>query len=586
VRREHALLFPMLVFATMSSGAMSPDRRFEEPEGSLAPRLEAPAPPDFDVSGDARHITVRWLGRIVTIRTSMVGGEGLQWQRKITKHSTHFEVADEISNPGPDAIGAKIRHEITSHSSFIRLGGRRSGESLQLYDPWNPTLFVPFAEAGLGIVAEDDVFRQQLTLAFSASRGIAGLGTDMFCIANGDRYTLAWSVYPLATDSYWDFISTVRRDWGVNRTITGSFVWFNPRDVLSLPEENLRAALLRQNVNVASMWGGWVDRERTESPPLIGFGTYVLADVYAGLRDSLRQAIQRLHAVRAGIKVLVYFDARRDSSPNAPDLYPDSLATDEHGKPLVTSWNGQFSKTWTMAPTVANTFGKALRAVIERAKSLGADGIYWDEMTTASYGGPEITFDRWDRRSCTLAHDGEIRKRVGVTNLLSDAVNMSYAEAAGMLLGNSPPTTRGFQQRPDLRMVEAQHNGEWGSFAHLTTPIGFIGSRTDWDTVLEKLGEGVLTATSGLANPSDISARMYPITPDYIQSGTIHGEERIITIQSGAHGWRNGGEVKAFRYDRSGTEHPADWRIRRERGAVLVDVQLGPREAAVIERLP
>src|SRR5439155_354686 len=90
--------------------------------------------------------------------------------------------------------------------------------------------------------------------------------------------------------SYWDFINRVRDDWGVNRTIPGSYMWFRPEQILVLPDDQLRRALARQRVGVASMWGGWVDPDRGERPPFIGLGTFVTSDALwasmgsAGLR--------------------------------------------------------------------------------------------------------------------------------------------------------------------------------------------------------------------------------------------------------------------------------------------------------------
>src|SRR5262249_60283263 len=127
-------------------------------------------------------------------------------------------------------------------------GGRGAPEGAGAYDPGNPPVFISVANGGLGLVAEDDVLRNQLWVDNDRKSGTAGLRTDMLCLGAGDAVTLVWSIYPTAAASYWDFINTVRRDWGVNRTVPGSYIWFSPDTVLAMDANRLRAALEPQRV--------------------------------------------------------------------------------------------------------------------------------------------------------------------------------------------------------------------------------------------------------------------------------------------------------------------------------------------------
>jgi hypothetical protein len=224
-----------------------------------------------------------------------------------------------------------------------------------------------------------------------------------------------------------------------------------------------------------------------------------------------------------------------------------------------------------------------MRGVIGAMRELGADGLYWDEMDGVDFRAPRTTTSQWDGRSCVLGDDGAVRAKIGLVNLLSEEVKLGYA-GAGVILGNVPPTTRRFTERPDLRMVEAHHAEAWGAFAHLSSPLGYIGDRDDWAMVVERVEEGLLVAGTRLDYPYDIPARMFPFTPEYIQPGTLRGRERIITTRAGTHGWQScPGAVRAFRYDRSGHEHAADWRLKRRRGGAFLRVHLETGEAAVIE---
>ncbi|HEY2389515.1 MAG TPA: hypothetical protein VGK30_21375 [Candidatus Binatia bacterium] len=552
------------------------------PPDWTTPRLGLPAPPAFDVDADAAAVHVSWQGRRYDVRTAVIGGAH-RLERSLERLPTHVVVRDTFTNTSAGPIGLRVRHAVATDATWVHLGGRTDPDIADAYSPWNPTVFTPVAGGGLGLVAEDDVFRQQLYVDFQAADDTVGMRTDMLCLGPGERETLVWSIYPVASDDYWDFLNTVRADWRVNRTVPGSFTWFTPERVLAMPAAELRAALARQGTTVAAMLGGWVDRQRPERPPHLGFGTDVLGSEFADYRRRIADAVAALKGARPGLCVLLYFDAQRESAPDATRRFADSLLRDLDGKPEQVDWGGQYSSAWGMVPTGDDAFGRALLGVLRAMRALGADGVYWDEMDGVDFREPRFTSSRWDGRSCVLADDGTVRAKIGLVNLLSEPVKLEYADQ-GMVLGNVPPTTRRFTDRADLRMVEAHHAESWAPFAHLTTPIGYVGIRRDWATVVQKIDEGLLVAGIGLDVPYDILARMFPLTPEYIQPGTLRGRERIVTTRSAIHGWRDcAGAVRAFRYDDAGHEHTASWRVKRRHGGAFVRVSLGMGEVAVIE---
>jgi hypothetical protein len=582
-RRSPAATCSMLIVLLVAAlGFVPACAEPASPPDGLTPRLALPAPPTFTARADDDHVFVTWRSQTVDVRTVVSGGPR-QWQRAIALRPTHVEVRDTIANETSGIIGLRIRHAVEATPPF-HLGGRRDLAGTDTYDPWNPTVFTATSNGGIGLVAEDDVLRQQLHVDHAASDRTVGLRTDMLCLAPGDHVTLVWSIYPTSTADYWDFINAVRRDWNVNQTVPGSYIWFTPDSVLDLSPADLRVALERRRVAIASMWGGWVDPHRPERPPIIGFGTGVLSDTFADYRTRIRAAVAKLKAARPELKVLLYFDAQRDTLPDATTRYADSLLHGAGGAVERTDWHGAFSPTWGMVPTTSNTFGRALREVAHAMRALGADGLYWDEMDGIDYSRPRLTTAPWDGRSCMLTERGEVAAKVGLVNLLSEDAKLEYA-SEGLVLGNMPPTTRRFQDRADLRMVEAQHNDMWGSFAHLTTPLGYLSARVDWPTMVRKIDEGVLPVDARLDDQQDLNARLFPFTPEYLQPGTLRGRERIITTRTATHGWTTGeGSVRAFRYDTTGKEHEAAWPVKHEAGGTFIDVVLAPGEVAVIER--
>jgi hypothetical protein len=238
-----------------------------------------------------------------------------------------------------------------------------------------------------------------------------------------------------------------------------------------------------------------------------------------------------------------------------------------------------------MLPADGDRFAATMTRVGRKMRRLGAHGLYWDEMDGIDYVGPRLTRRRFDGHTCRLDADGNVLGTAGLANLLGEAAKLGWARE-GFVLGNGPPTTRRFQARADVRMVEAQHDAHRGAAAHLTTPLGYIGARRDWATVLEKIDEGLLIAGTRLDYAYDLPARMFPFTSEYVQPGTLRGRERIITTVSGTHGWRAAnGVLRMFRYDDTGREHDAQWHTKRRRGGLFVRVRLRRAEAAVIERV-
>lgn len=570
------------------------------------PRLAAPAPPRYEVDATDTEMRLAWNGVTRVVRTTVVGGAH-GFTRRVERLPTRVEVRDTFTNATEDVIGLHVRHAVATDADWIHLGGRTDPDVALAYSPWNPTVFTPVGTAGLGLVAEDDVLRQQLLVDFeerdataALPAATAGLRTDTLCLPPGGSVTLVWSVYPTLTPSYWDFINAVRADWQVNRTVEGSFVWFTPDAILAMPLDELRAALARQGTTVAAMFGGWVDPKRTERPPLIGFGTAVLGEPFADFRERLRRAVARLKEARPGLRVLLYFDPQRDSAPDAARRLAASTLVGLDGELEIVDFGGQFSPsigmvpqgtpgmvpqgTEELRPVGSDDFSRALDTVVRAMRDLGADGLYWDEMDGVDFRLPRVTTRTWDGHTCALADDGTVEMKLGLVNLLSDVVKERWADA-GLTLGNVPPTTRRFTARADLRMVEAESAAEpWGAMAHLTTPLAYVGNRRDFAAVREKVDEGLLPIGARLDLAHDVAARLFPFTPEFLQPGTLRGRERIVTTEPGTHGWRDcAGAVRAFRYDGGGRERIADdWHVKRRRGGAFVRVAIAAGELAIV----
>ncbi|MBD3293774.1 MAG: hypothetical protein GF393_12690, partial [Armatimonadia bacterium] len=377
-------------------------------------RLEAS--PEPTVEGQ-----IGWSTSLRAGQDPLIVGRGPDYElrRSIEFTDGTVEVADTYVNLRDRDLGLIVDNRVMlEEDRRIHLAGSADPSRDRYYSPANPSVYVAGDGHGIGILCEDDIYRNQAWLHYDADENAAGMRTEMLWLPEGGEYTLRWSVYPMASADYWDFVNAVRRDWGANFGVPGPWGFFSPDTVLETPLEDLRAQLDEQAIDYLIYCGGWVDRKYDEKKQqTIGFGTYVLDEYWASFRDRLRRAIDKLHEARPGVKCLVYYDTQRDSFPDANERYPDSRLVGPSGSQLSTEWGGRYSVSWSMVAMLQNSFGQAmLDAVDEYFEQMGVDGIYWDEMENVAFGTPLVTHNISDGSSCLIDPEThEVTGTVGVT---------------------------------------------------------------------------------------------------------------------------------------------------------------------------
>ncbi|NLO04981.1 MAG: hypothetical protein GX131_04030 [candidate division WS1 bacterium] len=550
-------------------------------------RLEASPEPTVEGQG-------AWSTSLRSGQEPLIVGRGPDYElrRAITVHEDRVEVADTWVNLRNRDLGLIVDNRVMLDGDRrIHIAGSVDPGRSRYYSPGNPSVYVAGEDHGVGMICEDDVYRNQAWLHYDAEENATGLRTEMLWLPQGGEHTLRWSVYPMASNDYFDFINAVRDDWDSNYLTPGPWAFFNPDTVIDMPIEDLRAQLDERGIDYFIYCGGWVDRKANSHT--IGFGTYVLDEYWASFRDRLRRAIDKIHEARPGSTCLVYYDTQRDSFPDANERYPDSAITNAEGQHHFTEWSGQYSISWSMLATLENSYGRAmLDAVDDYFEQMGIDGLYWDEMETTGYGAPLVTHLFGDGYSCVIDPEThEVDHQIAVQSIAGAdhrvAVVEKVREHGGMVMGNGPTSIRRLLELEVPRMVEQQHNDVWWYEGLLDTPLGYLSSYQSFDRFVRVVNQASLpVATSWMGYEHQVQPYLFPFTPIELHPGYLLGQERIVVSISGDFGWH--GERTLARV----THFDTDGMITDRGFATVVgaeaktQVDLEEGELVVLERLP
>jgi hypothetical protein len=582
----------------------------------IAGKLRLPIATSFSVPGGG------WIrfGEAVAPRENetaakfvgLMSGEGWRgdYQNSSYKIFRNFDypkskITDTITNLTDQDLGMMVRREMKLPAPVptVYLGGDDNPAANIDMQPQNPTIFVPFEDFSVGIVDNDDIMRAQGIRSYDAAVPAVSSRTERLVIPARGSVTLDWSVYalPQPTNSYFDFVNHVRRDWGVNNvTIQGPWWWgFHPEQILAMSDETLREWVARNNTFAVVSSGGWVDvtkkewLERTKegAPPVqIGFGAGVMEPAFSDLRARFKAAAEKVHRVAPGVKFAPYNHMFFNEPESNPEQFRDSWITRADGSRHVVDWGGVYTKSGGVYPTLSNSFGPAFRATLEtQKKEMGADGFYIDEANWPSgLQNDPITYNAWDGHSAILdPQTFAIQQKIGYVALLSAAYqNQLFSEmgAQGVwFLGNDAPVTMAQNQAMWPRFVETQNDIRRGTLAHLYTPLAYGSSSPTVKTLRRNLEFGILHSCSGPGDKQGIVGKFFPITPTELHNGWVQGKERVVTSVSGKFGWANetfGYRIWSYRADGTPVEAETQWKT----ATGLVEVEVPENGIAILER--
>lgn len=551
-----------------------------------------------------------------TVKTEKMGEHG----HRIVATGKHYRITRELT-PQPGRILVKDRIEnLTDADLGLALDNRvdvrdKADVELQALAAPVPPLFLRAKNHGLGLVPLDDVYQlTQATYVEGRAGGakIAGLG-----IAKGAAHTLEWAVYPLATTDYYDLINAIRRDEGLNGlTVDGclamshSGVWLRKAP----PEPLVKFGGLKYAASGCLT-------EVADDPELSFQGIEFVN--YPKEREALRKNYADWKARYPGLVPGFHVAYNIYATDQPGKLYADSLMLADSGKhDMYANYARYLGETrrregWAFFPyyaTTTNSFGQdLLKSVDSMMDDIGA-GMVWADGLLSGYAagmgdfpaGYVRTLEPWDGFSVELDPAAKtIRRKWGIGAALGKDVLLEYirrinAKGGRVWINHMTTVPRSFARQEAYWAAETNDGDARCASLHLSpaphglaNPTQISTTQMLYDDIRAKLQWGSFyvyywyTGNASFLTHRMLTAEMVPLTIESIHAGRIQGRERIVTLNSGIHGWPQDHHLHDIRlFDARGRMTPHEQLTTADETGTRTDLQLTPGQTAVIVRLP
>lgn len=571
---------------------------------------------EVDQTGEAE-----WNVEVKPVNSSVTEvncrGENYELNRLIIRGRHKITIRDTFRNLQNEDIGIIISNQIRVKGKVntLYIAGMEYSETTDdvaferlysyscIYKILNPTLLIGYNNTGVGVLAEDDVYRTQLSLGYTYQLNSASLSTSHFGLGPRASYTMEWSIYPLSPPDYWDFVNLVRRDLGVNFTIDGPWNFASLNLIMETPVEELRNLASRKVCRLLAI-GPWFDYYD---------GYNMSREDFAKL---VKPAIAKLKEANPNIITLFKLELPLKTLHKSQlSEYGDSVPVLQNGE---LSLNPQYQKEiqdlhlspeeyglYDAYATLENKRYKEFMSFIDFAlDDCGFGGVYFDSFTGYTYG-TYYTYDRWDNNTVDIDPENftVVGKYASIALISREAMKglVEHVQSkGGVVVANSgtPPVSSwhsvhfiGFAEKNVH--VEGRDAEISASLVHLYTPVCLgdisIGDSLEefMDDIRLQLQHGMLYYPYNYRGKENygVLRHMFPFTPIEIHDGWLLGEERIITLKSGVYGWGDNSTIKCHLFDTDGKEIPARlFHIQSIGGKTFVSVDLGKGQIAILER--
>ena len=605
---------------------------YTEKELSKLPRVEEkivrakvkePVRTVFSMERNAEAFEVSIAGRSTRVNSvfSVPGGEevalggkdGVETpyyavSRKVAVRNNRIDVYDTFVSKTNELIGVKVRYEIPQKGfDPVYVAGDPSPSAEEFPGGRNPSVFGVCGKDGFSIalLAQDDVFRVQNVQY--CKEGFFGIRTDGLALKPGEPRTVEWSIYPVASDDYYDFVNAVRRDWDVNFPIIGSFN-LSMNMFRKFSEKSAKGIVRNFGLSVNSfgchIWSHLGGKYKEYKDVIFGMGmnspqVRVKIDAKKSLLEDprvvhqfKRECIANARKYTPDLKILSYIH-NQISVGIDDDKYEDCRMINAKGKPM--NYNGGATQK-LFVPTKDNLYGRDFKKLADwYLDNFDLDGLYHDELNHCNsriYYGDKM----WDGSTVELDGNNNVKRKLSYVCLLKldftlDLFDHVMNKRGKLFIGNFSPETRS-ERKFRFPRFEETYSSRWIALSHLYTPIQLGDMLTYANTPKDmaadqrmalKRGALYYHYCGGTGCPT-LSSKMFPFTPVELHGGWLVGKERILTAVSGEFGWRGESpEVDVFVFDELGREVKGyPWSRKDTANGRIFTLELKPDHCAAI----
>ena len=585
----------------------------------------SPEPPPFAVVPDAAVLKVVTGGETFAVRSAFTlpGGGSVEMggrssldtpcysvARRIVKEKNRLDVFDTFVSKTNALIGVKIRYEVPQKGfDPVYVAGDPSPSAEEFEGGRHPSVFGVKSGKGVSValLAQDDVFRVQNVQY--CKDGAFGIRTDGLALKPGEPRMVEWSIYPVASEDYYDFVNAVRRDWDVNFPIAGCFnlsmnlfCRYNAEKAQRL----VREFGLSLNTFGVHMWSHLGGKYKEYHDDIFGMGfnspkvrvrinadTSILEDPRV-IHEFERTGIANARRFTPDLKVLTYLH-NQISVAAEDDKYEDCRMVNAKGAKM--NYNGGATEK-LFVPTKDNLYGRDFMKLVDwTLNNFDLDGIYHDELNhcnSRKYYGTNM----WDGATVEMDDANNVMRKTSFVCLLKlgfslDLFNHILNKRGKILVGNFSPETRS-ERRFRFPRFEETYSSRWIALSHLYTPIQLGDMLTYANTPKDMAADQRIALMrgalyyhycGGTGCPS-LTSKMFPFTPVELHAGWLVGKERILTAVSGEFGWRGEKpEADVFVFNELGREvKDYPFATRDTAGGRVFVLELKPDHCAAIVR--
>jgi len=483
---------------------------------------------------------------------------------KLERGKVH--VTDTISNKGDSPVGVIVSHYFNLGSQLfanILIGGNPDPAFTNVHMRANPTVFVPMANGGLGMSANDTLTRLQARFFYEAKPQRTGVRNEHLVIGPHKSYTTTRTIYVLqgpGYGDYFDFINYVRRDWDSNFRSNGPYVFTDPEGVMKVDDARLVESVKANNLYSVILTCGWNDPQSGQW--LSWFTEFYWGKpgrVFDAYEEQIDLAVAKLRRLVPHVKIIHKYHSLLNVLDDL-DQFPDSLVHGPNGQ--LVHYGGYRDLVY---PTLTNSYGRGMSNMLEVIMTKHkVDGLYWDEFSGAGAGDsiilPYATFNRSDNHTAMIdPKTKQIAKTAAMINLLSDPWTkkmLKRLESSGaVLMANAPPCMPDYNDIKFPRMVEAQDHADRTLETNLYSPLCYTSGQGASIPVMRKLLEYAgVSLRSSISTKRPVTGLCFPLTPIELHRGWILAQERLITARSGRFGWDTKTTATLYRFNAKGKQ--------------------------------